>query len=92
LTGKAFDLVGETVIKEERRISNRVTEKDLEISLRNQSTQSRTIVIEHTLSGFWEIFKETQSYKKESARIIQFEVTLKPEEERKINWTERISY
>jgi hypothetical protein len=92
LTGTAFDLVGETVTKDNRRISNRITEKDMEVTLRNQSSQPKTIIIEHAIGGSWQIFNESQSYKKENAYLISFEVTIKPEEEKKISWTERTSY
>jgi hypothetical protein len=64
----------------------------MEVTLRNQSSQPKTIIIEHAIGGSWQIFNESQSYKKENAYLISFEVTIKPEEEKKISWTERTSY
>ena len=91
-TGFAFDLVGETKVTAQRKISNNIHEKDISVILKNRSSETKKIVIIHHLRGYWSIFNETETYEKKDANKIEFEVTLKADSTHEVTWTERIEY
>lgn len=89
-TGNAFDLVGETITMERRKISNRINERDMKVTLKNRSGKTKTVNVLHNLYGDWRIMKNSLSFKKKSASLIEFEKELKPDEVYELTWTERI--
>lgn len=91
-TGSAFDLVGKTTVQDSRKISNKVSEKDLVVTLKNRSKETKEITVIHSVSGNWIISQENVPYEKKSAFQIEFTKTLKASEEFDLTWTERISY
>jgi len=91
-TGKAFDLVGKTTTLANRRISNKVNERDMEVELKNRSEENKTIEVLHQISGNWEIMNSNIDYEKVNAYKVKFVVELKAGETHKITWTERITY
>jgi len=91
-TGFAFDIIGETKVVLQRKISKNIHEKDMSVTLKNRSSDSKKIVIVHHLSGFWSIFNENETYEKKDANKIEFEVTLKADSTYEVTWTERIEY
>lgn len=91
-TGKAFDLVGKTTTLDNRRISNKVNERDMKVELKNRSEENKTIEVLHHISGNWQIMTSNIDYEKESAYKLKFVVELKAGETKTITWTERITY
>ncbi|RLC52233.1 MAG: DUF4139 domain-containing protein [Candidatus Cloacimonadota bacterium] len=91
-TGYAFDLKGKTVVLDTRKISRKVTERDMKVTLKNHSEKEKKIAVIHHLNGDWKIYNENLSYKKKDANSIEFEKVLKPDETFEITWTERIEY
>ncbi len=91
-TGYAFDLIGETKVTDTRKISRTISEKDIVVTLKNRSKETKIINVIHYISGDWEIFKNNIEFKKEKANQIEFEKTLKPGATFKITWTEKIEY
>jgi len=91
-TGYAFDLIGETEVTDTRKISRTISEKDIVVTLKNRSKETKTINVIHYISGDWEILKNNVPFKKEKANQIEFEKTLKPGTTFEITWTERIEY
>jgi hypothetical protein len=88
-TGSSFDLTAITETTDRRRISKAVYEQDFEVTVKNHTEETRTIQVNHHIGGFWEIFKNNQDFEQTSASSIRFEVTVKPDEEKVITWTER---
>ncbi len=91
-TGSAFDIVAETKELDVRKPAKRIKETDMKVILKNRSQQDKTITVLHSLYGDWTIFDESQSYKKESANKIEFEINVKAGAEEEISWTQRINY
>jgi len=89
-TGNAFDLVAETITLDRRKISNRIFERDMKVTLKNRSSKIKSITVLHGLYGDWEILKNSLSYKKKHSSLIEFETELKPDETYELTWTERI--
>jgi hypothetical protein len=92
VTGKAFDIVGETETKATRKISSSIVEKDLVVTLRNRSKVDKEIVVSHNLNGFWSIKNESLPYEVKNSSTIEFTQKLKSGQEVKLTWTERIEY
>jgi hypothetical protein len=90
--GKAFDLVGETVVKDSRRPARNVTERDLSVKLRNQSKETKRVEVKHTIRGNWTISRNSLDYEQIDATTIKFHIDLKPDVEFEITWTERVDY
>jgi hypothetical protein len=91
-TGYAFDLVAETKVMDQRKLGRNKVEKDMLITLKNRSEDSKKIFVEHNPSGDWQILNENMKYEKDSAHKIHFTVNLAPDEISKIKWTERVNY
>jgi hypothetical protein len=89
-TGNAFDLVAKTITMERRKISNRIVERDMKVTLKNRSGKTKTVTVLHNLYGDWTIMKNSLSFKKKSASKIEFEKKLKPNDVYELIWTERI--
>ncbi len=89
-TGNAFDLVAETVTMERVKLSNKIIEREMKVTLKNRSAKNKTITVIHNLYGNWSIMKNSLPFKKKSASQIEFEKELKPDEVYELTWTERI--
>jgi hypothetical protein len=91
-TGSAFDLVANTTVMKTMKISKKVNEKDMKVTLKNRSKETKEIVVIHEIHGNWTISGENTPYAKKSAYKIEFVKSLKAGEEFDLVWTERISY
>jgi len=89
-TGNAFDLVAETITVDRRKISNRIVERDMKVTLKNRSNKIKSITVLHGLYGDWLIMKNSLPYKKKHSSLIEFKVELKPDDTYDLTWTERI--
>jgi hypothetical protein len=75
--GRAFDLVGERTLVEQRRISERKYRDTVLITLKNHKQEDVTVeVIEH-LQGDWTILQAEPEYKKVDAATVEFDVPVK---------------
>ena len=80
--GNAFDLVGEWVEKESRRISDRVYERAVEIKLRNRKENDAvTILVREHPPGNWKVLESSHEWKKPNAHDLEFEVPVKAGQE-----------
>ena len=59
-TGRAFDLVASSDVRNQKSISNRVSEREIHVNLKNNSKETKSINVVHTLGG--------------NARIVQSEL------------------
>lgn len=72
--GNAFDIIGERKVIDHKRITDRVREEEVEITLRNHKEVDVTVVVIEHLYGDWDIISSSQSYRKKDARTIEFDV------------------
>jgi hypothetical protein len=87
--GEAFDIAVERTQKDYRRISDRVSEADLEVKLRNHKKEAVEIVVVDHFYGDWEILKSSREAKKVSAYKVEFRQTVEPEQEAVLTYTVR---
>jgi hypothetical protein len=90
-TGNAFDLTGE---RRQTKFTSQLqpggwADESFEIKLRNHKKESATVrVVEHLYRwSNWVITQESQSHRQTDSRTMEFEVTLKPGEERTLTYT-----
>jgi hypothetical protein len=93
-TGKAFDLVGKTITKNSRNLGNNITENDMQITLRNNSKEEKTIRIVHPRNPNSTINQNGENLKHEltSDNRYVWEKTMQPNTEFVLTFTERFKY
>ena len=88
--GNAFDLVGERVVKDSRRLSDRVREEDVEIKLKNRKTDDNVeIVVKQVFGRDWKILKSNFEYEKINSQTAEFKIPVKAGEEVTVTYTVR---
>ncbi len=92
--GDAFDIVGEHIQTNLKKIANRVWEESFKIKLRNHKDKNVEIkVIEHLYRWKnWEITQKSQDYEKLDARTIQFLTKVPKNGEKTITYTVRYTW
>lgn len=90
--GEAFDIVGERILKNRRKISDRVWEYDVEINLRNHKTEQVKITVVDHAYGDWTILKSSTDWNKKDASTFEFPVTVAKDGELKVTYTVRREY
>jgi hypothetical protein len=91
-TGYAFDLVGETTVLDTKKISRHITQKQMQVKLKNRYEVKKEIVVKHNIYGDWEITKENVHYEKKKSNEIEFKRILTSGEEFILTWTETIEH
>ena len=87
--GEAFDIAVERNQKDFRRISDRVSEIDFEVKLRNHKKETVEVVVVDHFYGDWEILKSSREGKKVTAYKVEFRQTVEPEQEAVLTYTVR---
>lgn len=90
MLGYAFDIAAERRITDTRRISSRVREQTVEISLRNRKTVPVSITAVEHLWGDWEILRKSHDYNKKDAYTAEFTVDVPADSETKVTYTVRL--
>jgi hypothetical protein len=90
--GEAFDVVGERVQTEYKRLGRNLFEVAFEVSLRNHKKEDIKVLVEETIPGDWEMLSKTHSYEKLSAHLIRFEVPVAKDKEEKVQYRIRFRY
>ncbi len=88
--GNAFDIVAERTQTDFRKISDRVTEMDIQVKLRNHKKEAVDVVVVDYFRGDWEITRASLDFKKISARKVEFTVHAEPEQEATLTYTVRV--
>lgn len=92
LIGNAFDIVGERKVLRDDKISNKVREQEIEISIRNHKKEGITVkVIEH-IYGTWQILNNSHKWEQKDAHTIEFNPEIKADSETKIIYKVRMSW
>lgn len=91
MIGEAFDIAVERVQTDYRQISNRVTEQDIEVKIRNHKKEAVTVVVIDHAWGDWEIIRSTIPMRKVSAHKFEFDAPAEPDKEVVLKYTIRNS-
>lgn len=90
--GEAFDIVGERVQKDWRRIAWETYEVEWEIHLRNHKKEDAQVSIVEPIPGDWEILKSSHPYVKVEAHALEYRVNIPREGAVKVNYLVRVRY
>ena len=91
-TGKAFDLVAETIVKDSRTLSQRVTERTIQVTLRNNSKDKKTIDVIHMLNANTRIMSASVKYTEDQNLKVTLPVEIMPDKELIFTIVERTEY
>ena len=90
--GDAFDVVGERVQTEYKRLGRNLFEVAFEVSLRNHKKEDVKVLVEEPIPGDWEMLSNTHPYEKVSAHLIRFDVPVGQDKEVKVKYRIRFRY
>ena len=90
--GEAFDVVGERVQTDYKRLGRNLFEVAFEVSLRNHKNEGIKVLVEEPIPGDWEMLSNTHSFEKLSAHLIRFEVPVAKDKEEKVKYRIRFRY
>lgn len=90
--GEAFDVVGERVQTDYKRLGRNLFEVAFEVSLRNHKNEDIKVFVEEPIPGDWEMLSKTHPYEKVSAHLIRFEVPVAKDKEEKVKYRIRFRY
>ncbi len=89
ILGDAFDVVGERIVANRRKITDRIYDEDVGITLRNHKDEDIEVVVVEHIWGFWEIPKKSHDFKRKDAQTLEFKVPVKAGGEEKLQYTVR---
>jgi hypothetical protein len=90
--GEAFDVVGERVQTDYKRLGPNLFEVAFEVSLRNHKKEDIKVLVEEPIPGDWEMLSNTHSFEKLSAHLIRFDVPVAKDKEVKVKYRIRYRY
>ncbi len=88
--GSAFDVKGERIVVDHRRVSDRIYEETIEIKVRNHKKEAVEVVVVERPRGSWDILDTTHPYEKKEAFKIEFKVKVAADGETVIRYTVRV--
>jgi len=90
--GEAFDVVGERVQTDYKRLGSNLFEVAFEVSLRNHKKEDIKVLVEEPIPGDWEMLSNTHPFEKLSAHLIRFQVPVVKDKEEKVKYRIRFKY
>ena len=90
--GEAFDVVGERVQKDWKKIGWGLYEVEWEISLRNHKKEDVTVTVFEPMPGDWEVLRETHRHEKVEARTLRYQIPVPKEGAAKLTYRVRVRF
>lgn len=87
--GDAFDIVGERVQLDRRKLGSNSWEEHLNIKLRNHKDEGVDVLVREQLQPDWEILSSSHKYTKKDAHTVEFLVTVAPDKEAVVDYRVR---
>ncbi|MDY0152773.1 MAG: DUF4139 domain-containing protein [Candidatus Cloacimonas sp.] len=91
-TGTAFDLVASSYVKDQRQISPRVSEREIQVTLKNNSATAKSIDVIHQIGTGTRIVESAQKYTKVTDEKVVFTVNVAPDKQVIFTFKERSEY
>jgi hypothetical protein len=91
--GEAFDVVAEKKQVAFRRISNRTTETETEVTIRNHKDEDVVVNVEELFYGMseWDVLRSSLEYKKKDAQTLTFDVPVSKNGEAVVAYTVQVT-
>jgi hypothetical protein len=90
--GEAFDVVGERVQKDWKRIGSNLYEIEWEITLRNHKKEAVTVEVIEPMPGDWEILRSTQPHEKLEALTARWKIPVPKEGAATLGYRTRVRF
>jgi hypothetical protein len=90
--GEAFDVVGERVQTDYKRLGSNLFEVAFEVSLRNHKKEDIQVWVEEPIPGDWEMLSNSHPFEKLQAHLIRFDVPVAKDKEAKVKYRIRFKY
>jgi hypothetical protein len=90
--GEAFDVVGERIQTDYKRLGDNLFEVAFEVSLRNHKKEDIKVLVEEPVPGDWEMLSNSHPYEKLSANRLRFEIPVAKDKEVKVKYRIRFKY
>ena len=90
--GEAFDVVGERVQKDWRRLGSNLYESEWEITLRNHKKENITVEVNEPMPGDWEVIRATHPHQKPQAFTAQWSLAVPREGSTTLNYRIRVRF
>ncbi len=90
--GEAFDVVGERVQKDWKKIGASLYEVEWDIILRNHKKEAVTVEVIEPVPGDWEVLRSTLPHEKVEAFTMRFRVPVPKNGEAKLNYRVRVRF
>ncbi len=90
--GEAFDVVGERVQKDWKKIGWGLYEVEWEISLRNHKKEDVTVTVFEPMPGDWEVLRETHRHEKVEAHTLRYQIPVPKEGATKLTYRVRVRF
>jgi hypothetical protein len=90
--GEAFDVVGERVQTDYKRLGRNLFEVAFEVSLRNHKNEDIKVFVEEPIPGDWEMLSNTHPFEKLQAHLVRFDVPVAKDKEVKVKYRIRFKY
>jgi len=85
--GYAFDLTGERIEKESKKLDDRALQKTMEIHFRNHKTETVQITAQERFWGDWKIQSTSHPYVKKDAYTAEFTIEIPSDQEVVLTYT-----
>ena len=90
--GEAFDVVGERIQRDWKRIGGSVYEVEWEINLRNHKKENVVVSVIEPIPGDWEVLRESQPHEKVEAHTLRYQVPVPQEGAAKVTYRARVRF
>ena len=90
--GEAFDVVGERIQTDYKRLGRNLFEVAFEVSLRNHKNEDIKVFVEEPIPGDWEMLSNTHPFEKLQAHLVRFDVPVAKDKEVKVKYRIRFKY
>jgi hypothetical protein len=92
LLGNAFDVVGERIRTDYKKISDRVQEETFKIEIRNHKKERIEVVATEHLGGDWTVTARSRDFTKKDSNTIEFAIPVEPDAKAEVTYTVRTSW
>lgn len=90
--GKAFDIAAERIDVAQERVTDRVTDRKVQVKLRNRKTEAIEVVVQESVWGDWDILDASLPFARKDARTAEFRVAVPADTEAILTFTVRQNF
>jgi hypothetical protein len=90
--GEAFDVIGERVQRDWKRLGPNLYEVEWEVSLRNHKTEDVTVAVVEPVPGDWEVLRSSHTPEKVEAHTLRFAVPVPKDGAAKLSYRVRFRF